>query len=130
MRIIVFIPIFILLFNCSEKNSSDQEKIIGTWTYLKKKKNGKEIINDHGADMKIRYLENGEMIYLTNGNRSGIGFYSYKIVGDSIYRTNVQVEDSGKIDSLNLGGSKFTFSGDTMIIGSTDGIIYYKKDEE
>lgn len=116
-----------LLFSCQ---TTEKEKITGTWTYVKKIKDGIKISEESDDTLQINYLNNGEMNYLTNGHRTGIGFYSYKIAGDSIHRTNIQIDDAGKRDSIFLGSNKFSIRFDTMIVETDKGTIYYKKENE
>ena len=115
----------LILFSCQ---TADNEKVVGTWTLKKKIKCGLEIKNEGDDKIQLEFLVNGEMKHLVNGGRAGIGFYSYKINKDSIYRTNIQIDSLGKRDSIFIRSNKFSLRHDTLTIEADEGTLYYKKD--
>lgn len=117
----------LLLFSCQTR---DNDKVIGIWTLKKKVKGGVEIKKEGNDTLQIKFLDNYEMLHLTNAQRTGIGFYSYKIVGDSIYRTGIQIDSLGKRDSIFLGANKFSIALDTMTIDTDKGTLSYKRETE
>ncbi len=121
---ILSVLISFLFFACQERYN---DKIIGTWTFILKKKDGVELKRENYDTVQIKFLDNYEMLHLTNGNRSGVGLYSYKIHGDSIYRTIIQIDSLGKRDSSFLDSSKFFISRDTMSIKNDEGTFYFKR---
>jgi hypothetical protein len=117
----------LLLFSCQTR---DNDKLVGIWTLTKKVKDGVEIKKEGNDTFQIKFLDNYEMLHLTNGNRSGIGFYSYKIIGDSIYRTCIQIDSLRKKDSISLGSNRFSIDLNTMSIETDKGTLYYKRETE
>lgn len=117
-----------LIFLSCDKG--DKENIIGTWTTVAKLKNGKELRKEGDDKTQLEFFATGEMKHLISGGRAGIGVYSYKIIKDSIYRTNIQIDSLGKRDSISLGSNKFFIRHDTLIIEADEGTLYYKKDSK
>src|SRR5881394_21293 len=89
--------LLILVLNCGHSNN----KIEGTWTYVKAIENGNEIrSSEKVGNRQFQYLENGEMKLFNDNKRIGLGLYYYKLKGDSLYLTNVQIDTTGKVDTL------------------------------
>ncbi len=106
------------------------KNIVGNWTLVSKIKDGQELRKNDDDRIQLEFLANGEMKHLVNGGRAGIGFYSYKIIMDSIYRTGIQINSLGKSDSTFIGSNKFSIRLDTLAIVTDAGILRYKKDDK
>jgi hypothetical protein len=56
-----------------------------------------------------------------------LGLYFYKLKGDSIYFTNVQVDMTGRVDTLGETAALLSIRNDTMRIMEGDRIRYYAR---
>ena len=120
--------LLMLILSCSKSRN----KIEGTWTHIKTTVNEEEIIRpeQEGHLEQIEYLENGEMKYYHDNKRYGLGYYYYRLKGDSLYQTNVQVDTTGGFDTLGTQGVLFSIRNDTMTIKQDSKTIYYKKEKD
>jgi len=119
---------FLLLFvlSCGQSNN----KVEGTWALIKAVENGNEIRSSEKAgNRQFQYLENGEMKLFNNNKRIGLGLYYYKLIGDSLYLTNIQVDTTGKVDTLATLAGLMSIKNDTMSIKYGNEIYYYKREK-
>jgi hypothetical protein len=90
----ISILLLILFLGCGQS----ENKIEGTWTYIKEVDNGKEIRSAALAENQVQYLENGEMQLFHNNKRYGLAIYHYELKGDSLRLINIEVDKTGSID--------------------------------
>jgi hypothetical protein len=118
--------LFILVFSCSQPGN----KIEGTWTYIKAIENGKEIRSSaQDRTRQIQFLENGEMELFHDNKRYGLGLYYYQLKGDSLYLTNIQVDTTGKFDTLGTSTGLLSIKNDTMSVRYRNKTLYYKREK-
>ena len=122
--------IAILLLTLFLSCSTSKNKIEGTWTYIKAIENGKEIRSSEQVGNKIKYLESGEMQLFHDNKRYGIGFYYYELKGDSLYLTNIQVDTTGKYDTLATSAALVSIKNDTMSVKHGSKTRYYKREKK
>lgn len=129
LKLIVLVFLLAPIIRCSDSNIT----IEGKWTHIKTIKNGFEVSRHTAMENdleQIQYLKNGEMIYLLNGGRYGFGYYYYKIKGDSLFQTIIQVDSIGAYDTLGTIKVKFSINNDTMRVWQREKTILYKRDQK
>lgn len=118
--------LLILVLSCGQSHN----KIEGTWTYVKSIENGNEINNSEKVgNHQFQYLENGEKKLFNDNKRIGLGLYYYKLKGDSLYLTNIQVDTTGKVDTLATQTGLVSIKNDTMSVKHGNKIYYYKREK-
>jgi hypothetical protein len=125
-KLMIALFLLILVLNCGQSKN----KIEGTWTYVKAIENGNEIrSSEKVGNRQFQYLENGEMKLFNDNKRIGLGLYYYKLKGDSLYLTNIQIDTTGKVDTLSTQNGLVSIKNDTMSVKHGDKIYFYKREK-
>jgi|GEM_PF-6508718 len=118
---------FTLFISCGKSKN----KIEGTWTFINMVENGNEIRSYKQVEnQQVQYLDNGEMKFFRDNKRYGLGLCYYKLKGDSLFLTNIEVDNSGKIDTLLNQSAMLSIKNDTMSIKQGIKTAYYKREKK
>jgi hypothetical protein len=128
LRKIKIITLLLIVFLSCNKSKNTIE---GTWAYINTVEKG----NENGSSQQVRTslvqrFEKGEIKYFNNNKRYGIGLYFYKLKGDSIFLTNVQVDTTGRFDTLGRFGALLSIRNDTMSIKEGDKTSFYIRQKD